>query len=353
MFSRAMSCTASWTRRRVLGAAAAAAIVALAPQAALAADKLIIGAPPFYSSLLAFIADELGYWKQAGLDVDLRQFPGGAHVNEAVLAGSIDIGMGVGVGPAVALASRGARVLVVAPEAYADTTSPPELLIVKADSPITDVKQLDGKKVAIHAKGTLSYILLEALSQPVGIKPVILEIPVTSQWAALKRGDVAAVMSETPFPEQMKAEGGRYLYGLPHKDVVPYLSATVSVTTQKFAAEKPEVLRKAIAVSLRTARWIMANPEKARDMISARYKYKPEVTRLIHPQSFKWGRNATYPMDSIRWWGRHMKQLGIIQNEPDYRKYFVTSFVDAALKEVGKVADPDFEQLLAQPIPRK
>ena len=88
-------------------------------------------------------------------------------------------------------------------------------------------------------------------------------------------------------------------------------------------------------------------------MISARYKYKPEVTRLIHPQSFKWGRNATYPMDSIRWWGRHMKQLGLIQNEPDYKKYFVTSFVNDALKDVGKVADPDFDTLLKQPIPSK
>lgn len=334
-------------------AASAAAALPLAPQAAAAAEKLTVGAPPFYSSMAALIADELGFWKQAGLDVDVRQFPGGAHVNEAILAGSIDIGMGVGAGPAVALASRGARVLVVFPEAYADTTSPPELLVVPGNSPITDVKQLDGKRVAIHAKGTLSYILLEALSQPLGIKPIVLEIPVTSQWAALKRGDVAAVMTETPFPEQMKAEGGRYVYGLPHKDVVPYLAATVSVTTQKFAEEKPEVLTKAIAVSLRTARWIMANPDKARDMIAARYKYKPEVTRLIHPQSFKWGKNGAFPMDGIRWWGRHMKQLGIIQNEPDYGKYFVTTFVSDALKEVGKVADPDFEKILAQPLSNK
>lgn len=352
-----MSCTAisstAVSMKSVLRAASIASILALAPQVGLAADKLTIGAPPFYSSLLAFIADELGYWKQAGLEVELRQFAGGSLVNEAVLGGSIDIGMGVGVGPAVALASRGARVLIVAPEAYTDTTSPPELLIVSGDSPIKNVKELDGKRVAVHAKGTLSHILLEALSQPVGIKPIVLEIPVTSQWAALKRGDVAAVMSETPFPEQMKAEGGRYIYGLPHKDVVPYLSATVSVTTQKFAAEKPQVLRKAIVVSLRTARWIMANPEKTRDMISARYKYKPEVTKLIHPQSFKWGRNATFPMDSVRWWGRQMTQLGIIQSEPDYKKYFVTSFVNDALKEVGEVADPDFDTLLKQPISSK
>lgn len=352
MFSTTMSSTITRIKC-VLSAASTAAILTLAPQASLAADKLTIGAPPFYSSLLAFIGDELGYWTQAGLDVELRQFPGGSLVNEALLAGSIDIGMGVGAGPAIALASRGARVLIVAPEAYTDTTSPPELLIVSGNSPITDVKQLHGKQVAVHAKGTLSHILLEALSQPVGIKPIILEIPVTSQWAALKRGDVAAVMSETPFPEQMKAEGGQYIYGLPHKDVVPYLAATVSVTTQKFAADKPQILRKAIAVSLRTARWIMANPEKTRDMISARYKYKPEVTKLIHPQSFKWGRNATFPMDSMRWWGRHMKQLGIIQNEPDYTKYFVNNFVNDALKDVGRVSDPDFDRLLAQPIPTK
>ncbi len=316
------------------------------------ARAIKIALPPFYSSALAYIAADQEFWKAEGLEATLLSFAGGPLVNEAVLSGSVDFGMGVGVGPAVALASRNARIVVIASEAYTDGTSPPELLVVRKDSPVTDVKQLDGKKVAIHAKGTLGHILMEATNRRFGIKPILLEIPSPNMWVALSRGDLDAVFIETPFPEQMKAQGARYLYGIPNKDVVPYLAATVTLTTREFAEKNPETAQRVVKVILRTARWIMDHPEKARDIISNRLKYTPEVARLIHPQSFKWSRNAVHAMPSIRWWGQQMQSLKLIQQPPNYEQYFVTTFIDAALKESPRVPDPDWEKTMAIPLPQ-
>ena len=316
-----------------------------------AADKIRIGGVPFYSSALVYVAQELGYWKDSGLDVEIINFVGGPLVNEALMGGGVDFGMGVGAGPAVALASRGAGVTIVAGEAYAgEASAPPDRLMVIESSPIKDIKELDGKQIAVHAKGTISYIMLQVIAKAKGIKPVILEIPAPTQFAALKRGDVAAVMAETPFPEQMLVEGGRSVFSLPNDSVVPYMAATVTLTTTKFAAEHPDVVQKLLAVEMRTARWIMENPLKARDVITARLKYKPEVIKAIDPKCYKWGRNGVFLTSSIHWWGQQMKELGIIQTEPDYAKYFVTTYADAAAKAIGRVSDPDFDVLQNHPI---
>jgi NitT/TauT family transport system substrate-binding protein len=338
-----------------LGHGIAAVVMALALSglsgAANAVEKVRIGALPFYSSALVFVAQEKGFWKDSGLDVEIINFRGGPLVNEALMGGGIDIGMGVGAGPAVALASRGAGVVIVAGEAYdGDEAAPPDQLMVMGDSPIKDVKELDGKQIAVHAKGSISYVMLQAIAKAKGIKPVILEVPAPTQFAALKRGDVAAVMAQTPFPEQMMVDGGRSVYSLPNASVVPYTAATVTLTTTKYAQEHPDVIEKVLAVEMRAARWIMSNPKDARDLITARLNYKPEVVKAINPNCYKWGRNGLFLNSSIRWWGKQMKELGMIQSEPDYAKYFITRYAEAAAKNIGHVADSDFDSLQKKPI---
>jgi ABC-type nitrate/sulfonate/bicarbonate transport system substrate-binding protein len=309
------------------------------------AAKVRIGGVPFYSSALTYVARDLGFWKESGLEVEIVDFAGGPLVNEALIGGGIDLGMGVGAGPAIALASRGASVAVIAGEAYSDTSAPPDHLMVAANSPIKDVKELDGKPVAVHAKGSISYVLLQVIAKSAAIKPIVLEVPAPSQFAALKRGDIVAVMAETPFPEQMEVQGGRSIYAVPNDKVVPYLAATVTLTTSKYAQEHPDVVEKVLEVEMRTARWIMDNPDRARGIITARLRYTHDVVQAISTKSYKWSRNGSFLMSSMEWWGRQMKTLGLIQSEPEYSKYFLTSYAETAEKKIGKAADVDFDTL--------
>jgi ABC-type nitrate/sulfonate/bicarbonate transport system substrate-binding protein len=305
-----------------------------------------IGYSPFYSYGLLHVAADLGLWKEEGLDAKLVQFGGGPLVNQALLGGSVDFG-DVGIGPAVALFGRTDRVIAIVSEAYSDTTAPPELLIVRADSPIKNIKELDGMTVGVHAKGTLSHILVEQIKRRTGIQLNVLEIPASSQYASLSRGNVDAVMNETPFPEQMKAEGAKYIYGVPNKDVVAALAITQSLTTREVAEKNPEVVVKFAKVEIKAARWAMEHPEEAKAIITKHMGYSPAVIKLIDARSFKWSRNGAHLLPSIKWWGQSMQDLAIIPKQPDYEKYYVSTFLDAALKQLGKVPDPDFDNALA------
>jgi NitT/TauT family transport system substrate-binding protein len=305
-----------------------------------------IGFSPFYSYGLLHVATNQDLWKQEGLDANLIEFGGGPLVNAALLAGSVDFG-NVGIGPALALLTRTSIVVAIVSEAYADTTAPPELLVVREDSPITNIKQLDGKTVAVHAKGTLSHILLEQINRRLKLQLQLLEVPGSSQYAALSRGTVDAVMTETPFPEQMKAQGAKYIYGLPSDDVVSALAITQTLSTREFADKNPEVVAKFVKVEVKAARWAMDHPEEAKTIITQRMRYTPDVVSLIDPHCFKWSRNGTHFMKSVKWWGQSMEELGINQKQPDYETSYVSTYIDAALKQLGKVPDPDFDSALS------
>ena len=85
-------------RKAVLIAALLAASLA-APLArpALADNPKIVlappGVPPIFISIIAFVAQDQGFFKKYGVDVELRQFDNGTAAARAVVAGDIDASM--------------------------------------------------------------------------------------------------------------------------------------------------------------------------------------------------------------------------------------------------------------------
>ena len=91
------------------------------------------------------VADKLGLFKKHGLDVKISDFTGGSKVSQAMVAGSIDIG--VGAGTEMAFVSKGAPIIAVCDDA------PPIPFIgiaVPWDSPVHSVDQLKGRKIGVR-----------------------------------------------------------------------------------------------------------------------------------------------------------------------------------------------------------
>jgi len=86
--------------RRPLQSLAAAALlaslVAGAPVAAQAADKLSIalpGIPPVYAGVMAYVARDAGFYKKYGLDVTIKPMNSGVAAAKAVVSGAVDISL--------------------------------------------------------------------------------------------------------------------------------------------------------------------------------------------------------------------------------------------------------------------
>ena len=97
-----------------------------------------------------------GIFAKYGLDVEVANFSGDAKLQQGLLSNSLDFGLGSG--PAMAFAVKGAPVVAVA--AFAN--EPRNIgVTVAADSPIKTVADLKGKLLAISTTGSLTEWLVK------------------------------------------------------------------------------------------------------------------------------------------------------------------------------------------------
>jgi NitT/TauT family transport system substrate-binding protein len=157
---------------RMAGAALLTA-VALAPVAASAQDtlKLAVGAPNNWDSGVPDIGQRAGIFKQHGLDLDILYTNGGGETLQAVISGSVDIGIAAGTSGVLGAFAKGAPVRII----LAGTTGASDLYwYVPAASRLSSFADLDGKTVAYSTNGASTHITLLALIKHFGVaaKPV-------------------------------------------------------------------------------------------------------------------------------------------------------------------------------------
>jgi NitT/TauT family transport system substrate-binding protein len=112
------------------------------------------------------IGDKLGIFKKHGLDLTIVDFTGGSKMTQAMVAGSIDIG--VGAGTEMAFVAKGAPMTAIC-----ETAGPPSFLSIGVpwDSPIRSLDQLKGKRIGVSTAGSLTDWLAKDLARKKGWAP--------------------------------------------------------------------------------------------------------------------------------------------------------------------------------------
>ena len=164
-----ITCRAGWSRAALL----AAGFIAVLFTGNAQAGEIRLGlVPENVFTAPAYAAEKLGLYKAAGLDVKFIVFRGGAAAQEAMSAAQVDVIDYFG--PAVALAvSKGAKEKLVAVNIPGHTGWH---VLVKADSPFKDIKDLAGKKIGISAKATTSDMAALWIADRAGIQ--LQQVPV-------------------------------------------------------------------------------------------------------------------------------------------------------------------------------
>lgn len=246
-----------------LALAACAGAAGPSPSPSPAPVKLTVGLGYIPSVQFAqfYLAQQAGYYRDAGLDVTFQNKIDPELVT-LVGQGAIDIGLADGTSliPAV---SQGIPVRYVA-SIYARF---PNIVFAKASAGIATAADLKGKKLGIPGKYGSSWIMLQALLQSAGLKPDDLQIvayPDYSQGAAVARGQVdAATGFVNNEPVQLALQGMTPV--ILHVDgAVPLPGNGLIVGTQTLAA-KSDALRAFVAATLRAEAEISADPQKGLD----------------------------------------------------------------------------------------
>ena len=245
-----------------------AIIAALAPflfgLPAQAAEKLPVGKAALTSSavLPLDIGVKTGIFAKHNLDVEIVVFQGAAKMHQAMLAGSVDLG--IGGGPEMALIAKGAPELAVCNVAPAVAFLG---ILVPADSPIRDVEGLKGKKIAVAAVGGLSYWLTLELDRregwgPNGVDIVEIGNNPAAVTAALKTHAIDAAYTGTVIAFTMEEEHtGRLL--IPASKYAGHVGGGVIYATQRLMGDNPDALRRFLAGWLETIAYMRSHRDES------------------------------------------------------------------------------------------
>ncbi|OGP84219.1 MAG: hypothetical protein A2Z08_01290 [Deltaproteobacteria bacterium RBG_16_54_11] len=239
-------------------------------------------------SLPTFVAQEKGFFAQEGLKAELIPFDSGTAIMDALLAGRIDcIGSTGTTGFWFAAQSAPDRFkifLLYGTKSLKDDNS--FSVVVKKDSPIKDLKGLQGKKVGTYP-GATSVALAKAVIRT-QIDPgsvIFTEVPPPNMIQVLAAGQIDAFFAPEPSGMIAIARGvGRYLVKSPLtllrlRRGIP--GAAFAFST-KFLQEKPEKAKRLKTCLDKAVDYIRANEREARPYL-VKYTGLPEPVAMSIP----------------------------------------------------------------------
>ena len=129
--------------------------------------KLAVGQKGFWDTSIAAWGERAGLFKAEGLELDILYTDGGAQTQQAVISGSVQIGIGAGTLGVLSAAVRGAPVRVISAEWHGASDL---FWYVKASSPIRTMADAGSRTAAFSTAGSSSNLVLLALLQAAGVR---------------------------------------------------------------------------------------------------------------------------------------------------------------------------------------
>lgn len=170
-----------------------------------AADTVRVGLAAVYPAYsIPYAANELGFYKEKNLDVQITQFRGGPATQEALASGAIDISTIAPAAAALAIA-KGVQERIVALSVPA--TPQGWYILVPTASPIKSMADLNGKTVGVTQKGSLTDFWVQRAAAKAGITVQTVPLGAPAIMPALKAKQVDAAILWPIFSYKGLADG--------------------------------------------------------------------------------------------------------------------------------------------------
>ena len=282
-----------------------------------------------------WMAQEKGYFKKRGLDVEFVQFRGDKDVMRALLAGDLDCAE-MNPAPTLGAIDRGATDL-----RFIGSTMPgfPYALYVRKD--ITSWDQLKGKTFGVSSPGSVPDIISREMLLRKGVDPSSIKIVAAggsaSRIKALVAGKIDAAASSSEYAADADKLGIKVMgYAA---DIVPEYPRYVLVAQEKTLKEKPQAVIDFLAGYMEGLNYAVKHRQETLEL-TGKINHKPATDPTFahvydeaiakHYVSL----NMEVPVAKIDWLQKQMLKQGVIRKKIDLNKYVDESYQKAALKRV-------------------
>ena len=235
-------------------------VLSLCPALAHAQDKLTLalGQRGNWDTAIAELGQNAGIFKKHGLTLEVLWTQGAGESQQALLAGSADIGL-LGTQSAFAIFAKGAPLRIVAAEA----TGAADYWYVRANSPIKSFKDTADKTVAFSTVGASTNSMALAFTKEAGVKAKLVATGGPSgTLTQVMSGQVDVGWSAPPFglPQINKNEIRVIGYG---KNLQSVRGQTIRVLATLAAKQdaRPAVFARFLQAYRETVDWMYASED--------------------------------------------------------------------------------------------
>lgn len=239
--------------------------------AAQAAEPLRIGYVFAMANAPVLIAEQQGYYRDEGLEVDVKALGDGPVIQQALAAGELDVAY-VGTPPVYQWYARGLKSVILAKVNYGQAA-----VVAGSQTDIKQLSDLKGHKLAGVKKGSGMDVLLRGyvLKEHAGLDPDkdldIIDLPPGNMNAALDRGIVDAAFSWEPFVSQALLRGSARLL-LDVNQALPEYPWYVVIGLPKTLQERPDDVVKLLRAHRRAIDFLNQHPDEANRIIASAFK---------------------------------------------------------------------------------
>jgi NitT/TauT family transport system substrate-binding protein len=251
---------------------------------------LKVGTIPIGDIAPLYVGIKKGFFTQEKLTVKPQPAQGGAAIVPAVLSGSDQIGFS-NVTSLIIAASKGLPVQVISQGvlAGADRSKAFDALMVPKGSPITSVKQLEGKTVAVNNLNNVGPLTINTAVSKAGVdykKLKYIEVDFPDMPAALSSKRVPAAWMVEPFVSQAKAAGAKTL-ATPFEETAPNLTIATFFASKKYIAENPDVIERFVRAMNKSLEYSQSHPDEVRKIVPTYTKIPPAAAEHMTLPTWK------------------------------------------------------------------
>lgn len=282
--------------------------------------QLRVAYVPATTTLLAHVAEVQGYFDENGLDVVLTE---AANISDipAALGRQFDVALGTAT-DLLRAGSAGVDVVQVSGNTIDTAENPFVQLIVGPDSGITDVTQLEGRRVGSPTlSGVIHVAVLHWLKEE-GVDPSAVtgvQVPPPNLPDQLNAGQIDAAEALEPFASQLQASGNVSL-GDPFASIGLPLATNFWMASGEWARSNGDAVT-AFVESLEQAKgFVETNEAEARRILQGYTGLPPQVGETVPLPTY----DLDIRVEDLATWAEVLRGLGELDGDVDPQELVVS-----------------------------
>ncbi|WP_339383511.1 aliphatic sulfonate ABC transporter substrate-binding protein [Oculatella sp. LEGE 06141] len=293
-----------------------------------------MGVNPWIGQAPLHIAQEKGFFREAGLDLEVRTFGANLEMIPAFSAGQLQGCTAMPSSEAVLMAAKGTDYRVIG---VMDLSSGGDAILAR--NSIGDIQAFKGKQVAVQEGGLGHFFLLQVLQEAglSGDDIKIVNISPDAAAAAYQAGNVEIAYTYSPFLEKANdaQPDGRIIYDT---SKMPSAIIDLNIVSPEFAQNHADAVQAFLKGIFKAQEFLETNPDEAYAIVAKPLGIQPEEVgeqlkgvRLpdlqTHSEMLTNPQSDLYLLNSLSAMAEFLQAQGQIDTIPDLSGFIDPQFL--------------------------